>query len=247
MTYERLICLIVPVTLGTLLLNRLIVLFLRNKHLEEKIKSLEKYQKEQRQYYKAVIEKYEGLRSFQHDFKNHMHVIAVMLQEGRYEEAKGYLDKIINIHAQISFRDLGNSIVNCLWAQYFSEWEERQELQVFIIGRFPKSMPMEDMDVCALFGNVFSNAAEAMKDLPDRRMDIEVKHTRQELCIWIKNSIENTYIDVEESTKKEKQKHGIGIKNMKMAVKRYGGDISWEIEENKMVVSIFLQLVRKRL
>lgn len=106
---------------------------------------------------------------------------------------------------------------------------------------------MKDSDIYSLFGNLLDNAIEAVGPLEDgkRIIGLRVKTVGNLLSINIHNyydkclTFENGF---PETTKKDKQYHGFGLKSVQYICEKYGGDLSINTQNNVFTINIMFSL-----
>lgn len=213
----------------------------KNKFLEEIFRLDKQCVDMQQQYYLKSIEKYEELRSYRHDVRNHMQIIQSLCEQQRFEEVMQYARRLDNDYAATVVGYTGNVIVDCLLSEMLDELESKDLLDFKVLGKLPEILPMENVDSCILFSNAFRNACEALQGQKQNpRFFMKIKRGRQEIEIVIQNSVEEHDIDLSVSSKGDGEKHGYGIRNMKKVVEKYHGSITWKIVGNLVQVEIFL-------
>lgn len=87
-----------------------------------------------------------------------------------------------------------------------------------------------------LFGNLIDNAIEAAEKSKDKKIVLEISEKGEYLSILLSNSIDESVLESNanlETTKTDKEYHGIGVKNIKGTVMKYDGMIQY-YEENSM-------------
>ena len=104
------------------------------------------------------------------------------------------------------------------------------------------------MDTCTIFANALDNAVTACShvDIQERRIDLTLKRKKDMLSIVIENTKQNDIVEKENrlfSTKPNKEQHGFGVENIKMAVAKYNGLVS--IEHTKDIESYIYQEYRR--
>lgn len=103
---------------------------------------------------------------------------------------------------------------------------------------------MEPSDLYALFGNLLSNAAEAVLQLekPEQReISLIIKQAQQFAVIWVENRYcsELNFVDgLPQTTKKESEYHGYGMKSVRLLVKKYEGTLVINTEDQLFQVKI---------
>lgn len=100
-------------------------------------------------------------------------------------------------------------------------------------------------DLYTLFENPLDNAITACNQITDEGIPKKIQLTmfRQRNMIWVtlKNPMVNPIIIKNsqiQTTKENSDMHGLGIKNMKRVITRYGGHINIEYTENEFSIAI---------
>lgn len=199
----------------------------------------------EKEYYDAQVKYINEIRSIRHDIQAHMIVLQYYLESENYEKAKAYLYdmKIQQNMDKIVIKDTGNDLVNAIVSDTLSRSQIPIDFQMK--GILPSDFVMTEYDICTLFSNVFSNAQEACNKLEysEPVIVMEVRENSQECQIIVKNPIE-WKIETEGSrfvsSKKEKELHGFGTRNIIQVVQKYNGRIDFLITENAFCVEITL-------
>ena len=109
-----------------------------------------------------------------------------------------------------------------------------------MLGQFPVSLRVSNSDLCILIGNVLENAKEALEKVKEnRQLRITVRNFQGRIFLQVCNTFLDETVDLKTS-KKDREKHGYGIDNMRGVVREYGGDISFRTENGMFVVEIEL-------
>ncbi len=103
---------------------------------------------------------------------------------------------------------------------------------------------MQERDIYTLIGNLFDNAIESVMAVEDEnKRNITLKITEKDNYIEIQE--ENNYtgkLKFENeslvSSKTNKENHGYGIKSMSYIAKKYGGTLSFKINEQLFLITI---------
>ena len=110
----------------------------------------------------------------------------------------------------------------------------------------PNDLPIDTCDIGVVLGNAIDNAIEAVKECRSRKRVIEISMgIKKEACvIVIKNPYENKVqkdnTGMLISTKKEKHKHGYGIKSIMKIADKYQGEAL--VEEKDDIFSLIIVL-----
>ena len=95
-----------------------------------------------------------------------------------------------------------------------------------------QNVPLEEMDMMIVLGNLLENAVEAARKCAaeKRSIHLQIKNVNEMFLIIVENSsaqMPEKRKDGFVSSKTEKEWHGLGIKNIKRIVEKYSGDIQF--------------------
>ena len=190
---------------------------------------------------------YKELRRLRHDMKNHLSSLLGMIDSGSTNDARDYIENLLNDGKLIKTGDIsrtGNIVVDSLINYKYSMAKElgiEFTSNVFI----PTELPFKNENIVIILGNLLENAIEASVKVDNNRyIGIEMGYEKNMLQICIKNSCtgeikKNSAGDLE-TTKEDKENHGMGLLSIKMAAKEYDGDVLIKNEENEFTVVVVL-------
>ena len=191
---------------------------------------------------------YKELRRLRHDMKNHLTSLIGMIDSGNANDARDYIENLLNDGKLIKTGDIsrtGNIVVDSLINYKYSMAKELGidfNANVFI----PTELPFKNENIVIILGNLLENAIEACVkvDSNNRYIGLEMNYEKNMLHICIKNSCigavnKNSSGEIE-TTKEDKENHGMGIPSIKMAAKEYDGDVLIKNEENEFTVVVVL-------
>lgn len=199
----------------------------------------------EKEYYDAQVKYINEIRSIRHDIQAHMIVLQYYLESENYDKARAYLCDMRQ-HQEVPnlvIRDTGNDLVNAILSDTLSRSSKKLEFE--IDGLLPENMCISEYDICTLFSNLFSNAREACEKLnfTNPLIQMEVIEQENSWFIGIQNPIE-WKIRMEGSrfatSKREKETHGYGTKNIIKVVKQYNGTIDFLVTDRMFRVEIVL-------
>ncbi|MFQ9974092.1 sensor histidine kinase [Coprobacillus cateniformis] len=198
-------------------------------NLEQSLR-LEAYDYEDK-YIDAITERTVEYNKLRHDMKNHFDIVERMINTSHIQEAKDYME-------QISF-DQGEHYVhvNHLVLNYILSNKTKLakshgiDLCSVIIGK-PVTF-IADVDYSILVGNLLDNAIEATIEAKENEINLCLSFYEDRFVIEVKNCV----VDKPKSkqlltNKKDKSKHGIGLKNIKDIVDKYNGQDVIEVNGN---------------
>ncbi len=107
---------------------------------------------------------------------------------------------------------------------------------------------IQDIDIIIIMGNIIDNAIEASQKIECGHIDINIFETQKGHFLMIRvenkfNGVVTKQGDVFCSTKEEPNKHGIGLKNAANCIKKYGGILQIDVEQNIFTVSIIFTVL----
>ncbi|MDU7965048.1 MAG: ATP-binding protein [Clostridium perfringens] len=128
--------------------------------------------------------------------------------------------------------------------------ENNISLKVFI--DFSKVNFIEYFDICTIFSNCIDNAIEACKKIKDnnnRYISLKCNCVNNFYIIKIENSKTNKIKKLNGdflTDKKDKFLHGIGLKNIKLALEKYNGEITIEPSEDKFILKMLIPINQEK-
>lgn len=178
-----------------------------------------------------------------HDIKNHVTVLRSYAEQDECEKIKAYLDKmgqsLYNCGAEAW---TGNKTLDMLLNQKKSISGE-MNIRFEIESAYCPSLPFDDSQMCALFGNLLDNAVEACERMESGRRWISVKIDRQSQMLFV--NISNSIGKQPEkdgsgwvSDKSDKKFHGYGQKSVSRIVRELDGVISYQVQEHVFSVDL---------
>ena len=207
-------------------------------------------QAEQR-YFEEVDEKNAEARMLRHDMNNHLAAVAMLLQEKKTEDAKEYLRHVMEgLEATKPPVRTGIGVLDgVLMAKETAAKEKGIRINMEFEGGMQGCM-VPDHELCSLFGNLLDNCVEACERLPQEKRWAKLKVNRQMemVCVFC----ENPYDEIKReggklvTQKADPKSHGLGIRQMERIVKKHGGTMEIETENNVFSVSILLPEAGKK-
>lgn len=200
----------------------------------------------QEQYYKLVAGSVGDMRKFRHDYRYHMQYIRQQIVNGNSEEALKYIDELEVTGARTekkTARFSGNHIIDSVICGMLPLCEEN-EVELKYCGKVKDELRIADVDLCALFSNIFENAIEGCCNYAGKRyIRIMVAVFQEALIIEVSNPCgrvgkKNGMLYA--TSKKDKRNHGYGMQNVNDIVERYCGEFVAEESNGIFNVRIVL-------
>ncbi len=229
----------------------IIILLFRRVIKENKLKTQEELMQNkldmQYSHYLSIQESHMKVRRLYHDINNHIYCIDNLKNNSK--EVNEYVNNLKDeIKEFKSIHNTGNMILDIIINEK-SELCTKKGIKFTCDINFSKIDFMKPIDLCSIFTNILDNAIEACDKINDENINkyIRIKGTIAKSFFIIKceNSkvndikiIKNRFL----TDKKDKFKHGIGIKSIKSSLEKYDGELLFEDDKNKFVLNIYIPL-----
>lgn len=186
--------------------------------------------------YQLLAEKYESTRIMRHDFRKQLEVLKEMIAADNIR-AKEYMQQIRFSQRELDYAQYtDNKILNILLAQKVKECHEHG-IEIHIHSVSPVLSFISDIDTVAIFSNMIDNAIEAAEKADIKEIYVDL-YTVNGSYSAVK--IEN-YTDKEpvvlngllRTQKKNTDIHGMGVKSINNALKKYGSELTWTYDRKR--------------
>ena len=166
-------------------------------------------------------EEYQRLQSLRHDLKN-KHLTLLALLEENPDEAREYLHSLTDsISGKQTFYSK-NPTINFLLNQKLHDVEDEIALEINCF--IPQELSIQPDVLAVILGNCLDNSISAclrLTDKSERTLSLNIRYFQQNLFI----SINNTFNEQEQETRKTRQRDGWGLRNVDALVQEYQGTI----------------------
>lgn len=234
---------------GTIFIVPLVVLLIfrisiNSKKHEETAVLLERQLENQVEYYEKINAIYSELRSFRHDYKNHISCLRILISENSIDEALEYLNDLnSSADNKQKYYDTGNNMINALITEK-NEKAASCNARIEFNGTVPAS-GIKNIDLCTIFSNALDNSVEACaKDnsCSEKIITIDSKYKQGIYLLTISNPCfdDITYDSTGNisTSKANREHHGFGVLNIKKTVKKYDGHTEIKHVESKFELNI---------
>ena len=169
-----------------------------------------------------------------HDLKHQLQILRETTNEA---ERSAYIDEIQEgIEKYEAENKTGNDVLDTVLTSKQSRClKEHITMTVVADGTLLSRMTV--MDICTVFGNALDNAIEHEIKIenPEKRLiHLTISEKNGFVCILVENYYEGETIAdgaLPETTKKNKQYHGFGLRSVKYTVEKYGGYINTGVRD----------------
>lgn len=194
--------------------------------------------------YKRVVALSREKSRLLHDIKNHLLIIEGLLKYGLSEKALIYIQELRNAELESKpWMQSDNVIVNALMNEKINLAKSRG-IRVQVQTSDLKDSFIDDRDWCVILANLLDNAIEACERVEGKRdIIVKIEDVAYGTIINIKNSYHGEIPDMEgevPTVKADKEEHGIGNQNVKLAAKKYGAIILYKKEKEMFGITLVL-------
>jgi sensor histidine kinase YesM len=194
-------------------------------------------------YYENLEKSQTQIRIVKHDMKNLLLGIKADVKNGRINEALATVDRYSDqIDKSLLVNYSSNSAINLILNEKIKLAKQHKvdiDLEVFI----PKQLQMDNGVFSVVFGNLFDNAIEAVKEVTrDRRViSIRITYYDQRLLLVIKNPVNQSSFDESFlSTKDDPENHGYGLKSIYDLIEKVDGLIDRMVTDGVVEFTVVL-------
>lgn len=219
------------VSFGIMIMN--VVMFEWLKFVSEKdrrwnqIRLLQERNEERIHLYHEASVNYEDQKRILHDYHNQIGCMQGLLKKQQYKVAETYAEKLADsLPDQMQNVDVNHPILNVVLNQKY-RLAKRKDISLLFYANDLSDLWLEEQDVVSLLSNLLDNAIEACEKLEGKqKIWIKLVREKRQFVLSIRNPVSEP-VDIQDdeipSTKADKRKHGIGLKNVQMILDKYHG------------------------
>lgn len=207
------------------------------------VKELEKYQNTLigRQF-EEIRNTYREMRGWRHDYKNHMQVLKIYVENRQWEECMAY---ITQMNQDLSDVDhvikTGNVMADAIVNSKVS-LAKAKNIQLDVTVKIPEELPVSDVEFCVLFGNLMDNAIEACEKVAreeERFIRVFIGLFKKQFYISITNAT-NQKRKVQKYYSLKGEGHGFGLYRIDKIIKERKGYLNRKDEPGVFATEIML-------
>ncbi len=219
------------VSFGIMVMN--VVMFEWLKYVSEKdrrwnqIRLLQERNEEKIQLYHEMSLNYEEQKRILHDYHNQIGCMQGLLKKQQYKEAEAYAEKLADSFPdQMQNVDVNHPILNVVLNQKY-RLAKRKDISFLFYANDLSDLWLEEQDAVSLLSNLLDNAIEACGKLEsERKIWVKLVREKRQFVLSIRNTVSEP-VDIQDdaipTSKEDKRKHGIGLKNVQMILDKYQG------------------------
>ncbi|XMB73195.1 GHKL domain-containing protein [Mycoplasmatota bacterium WC30] len=189
---------------------------------------------------------YLTMRSWRHDYHNHLQKLKAHIMMDQIKEANQYLNELeIDLDNVNQLVESGNINLDAILNSKLS-LAMKNNIDLNFKATVPKELTISDIDLCVLIGNLIDNAVEACVKMPNKSLKfirIYIGIFKQQLYISASNSTSEIIRKLNEDYITTKRgNHGHGLKRINNIVQKYGGFINRQNEPEVFATEVLLPL-----
>ena len=198
-------------------------------------------------HYDEVDIMYRKMRSWRHDYHNHIQVLKAHMSLLQYEQAKDYLEKLEEDLSTVdTVLKTGNVMVDAILNSKLSLLQEKK-IAVDATAIVPGDIGISGIDLSILIGNLLDNAMEACMQIPEgheRFVRIYIDIVKKQLYISVTNTMAGKAKRMGGFYPTTKQgNHGFGLLRIDSIVSKYHGYLNRQTEEGLFATEVMLPLM----
>ena len=215
--------------------------FIISRQSEVELSVIKSLWNEDRKHYEMQKESMEMINIKCHDLR---HQIRRLRESGSVGE-----DEMREIENSVYIYDAmfrtGSEVLDVVLSDYSLRCR-KSEVMLTCMADGEKISFMDEMDVYSLFGNMLENALEYEQTVPEKEnrfISLTVRALRSGVSVHVENYYDGdgrVVGGIVETSKKDKNNHGFGMKSMHKIVEKYGGTMNVIIADDMFQVDIRL-------
>lgn len=193
--------------------------------------------------YRQSRENIELINRKYHDLKHQIGIIRLEQNADRREEYLRQLEDGVQGYELVN--NTGNPILDTILSAK-QLYCQQHEISMTVVADGKSLSALEVMDICSIFGNALDNAIESVEKLsdPEKRLIRVAVYTKGGLLmIRVENYFETELQRTSggfQTTKRDKQNHGYGIRSIRYVAEKYGGSMDISTEDNWFNLKVLL-------
>lgn len=210
---------------------------------KEKLLFAEKHISNQLIHYQELYKYQNELRIFRHDIRNRLEVLIRLIKNSQLDKAMDIMQANLDWleESNNNIVNSGNPIIDAILQSKLHNAKE-MGIVLNISTKLAGEIKIDEMELAIVLGNALDNAIEAVENMHnpiEKWIEFSLMTTDDRISILVSNPVESD-VDTENlfTTKKNKEKHGYGIKSIKAVAERYDGMVLFACENKVFSVNI---------
>lgn len=187
---------------------------------------------------------YRNMREWRHDYHNHLQSLKFKLKQNQIQDSINYLDQLeTELDSIGQIVETGNLNIDAILNSKLS-LAQKKNIDINVKAIVPQKLLINDIDCCALLGNLVDNAIEACREVSGNKfIRLYLGLYKQQFYISISNSTNELVKKLDfEYISHKRGDHGHGLLRINKIVNKYQGYINRQNEPGVFVTEIMLPL-----
>lgn len=187
---------------------------------------------------------YRQVRGWRHDYRNHINNMKIQLSQENYDGLSDYLNELADdLDTVDTVIKTGNVMADAILNSKLNV-AEKMNVQLNVKANVPEMLPMSDVELCSVLGNMLDNAVEACGTLPEeeRFMRVYIGKLKGQLYLSVQNSAGKVRKEKGSYLSTKEGEHGYGLFRIDRVAKKYGGYVNRQNEEGIFATEIMIPL-----
>lgn len=225
-----------------LMLNSILGILMR-RETEEKLQFARQMLAQQRDHYDRILEYSETVRIIKHDFRHHIYALINMDKDEQTVYLKNLRKEMDSTTGLIYCQNIS---VNGLIHGY-ARRTKKINVDFNVKLALPNRIPIDDISLCIVIGNLLENALEACKRFDGNKKFISIKGKWLEdhLILMVENSYRGPIKELEGKILSSKKNGGLGILSVKRVLNQPGDE--FEIDYNETTFTVMVKMMARSL
>lgn len=182
--------------------------------------------------------------TYRHDLRHHMQFLAGCIENGRTEQALGYIRSVCSeIEAGKVTAYCENEAANLIFSA-FADRAAKAGVQFTVQAGISQALPVSESDLCVLLSNALENALHAAVRCREAGQGAFIETTGHEkgkkLFLQITNSCLPDVQFREGVPVTDRTGHGLGVRSICAISERYGGLTSFAAKDGQFTLRVML-------
>ena len=187
---------------------------------------------------------YRQVRGWRHDYRNHINNMKIQLSEGNYDKLSDYLNELADdLDTVDTVIKTGNVMADAILNSKLSV-AKKMNVELNVKANIPEALPMSDVELCSVLGNMLDNALEACGKLPEKErfMRVYIGKLKGQLYLSVQNSAGKVRKEKGAYLSTKEGEHGYGLFRIDRVAKKYGGYVNRQNEEGVFATELLIPL-----
>ena len=192
--------------------------------------------------YEEIKTVYLNMRGFRHDYHNHIQVLKAHLYMEKIDLAHKYLLELEGELNRIDSRVCsGNLMLDAILNSKIAV-AEKYNINVTCKAEVHENLPITDIDLCVILGNLLDNAIESCQKIGENTfIRIYIAIIKKQLYISIQNSAkEELNFNERNYITNKRGNHGLGMKRVQLLIDKYEGYLNLQNEPGIFATEVTL-------